>query len=83
MAMNKGAVKLEAELDRRGITKMRGEEIASASSGAFTRLISGERGPGRALASRLEREFGVDPSLWDEPVSVKTDAKKSKKRKAA
>lgn len=67
---NRGAVGLQASISARGITR----EAAGAllglepASGTMTRLIGGERKPGRELAYRIEREFGVPMSHWEEPV---------------
>jgi hypothetical protein len=54
---------LEAAGERVGVKR---------KSGQMTRILSGQIKPGRALASRIERVFGVPVAHWDVEVDVVT-----------
>ncbi len=66
--MNRGALATKAEIDRRGISINQAARAVGADSGTFSKILREEQGrkPGRALAQRIFREFGISPTLWDE-----------------
>ena len=70
---NEGGRQLVIAIERANMTRMAAEDRCEAARGLFTRLISGERKPGRALGERIRKEFGVGPDLWDVPARVAYD----------
>jgi plasmid maintenance system antidote protein VapI len=68
---NQGGRALAAELERRKWTHTAAEQALACSRGLVSRLISGERRPGRALSIALEKKLGIEQRLWDEPLVTK------------
>ena len=62
-----GCIEFVAALDARQITNEAAAELLGLGpqTGQISRLRSGERKPGRALAYAIEREFGVQMSAWE------------------
>jgi plasmid maintenance system antidote protein VapI len=72
---NRGAVNLASAIEARHLSREAAAallELAEAS-GTMTRLLSGERKPGRGLAFKIEREFGVPMAHWEMPVRVERE----------
>lgn len=69
---NRGAVELQRVLVARRMHKEQAAAllVLGKKSGQLSRLCSGERKPGRGLAFRIERLFGVPMSHWEEDVVV-------------
>lgn len=67
--MNRGAVETAKAITRRGLSINAAAELVGADGGTFSKILRevDKRKPGRALASRILSEFGISPSLWDEP----------------
>jgi transcriptional regulator with XRE-family HTH domain len=68
---NEGGRQLALAIERRGWSQSQTETAVGVSTGLISRLISGARKPGRAIASKLKDEFGIDEKLWDEPVAAR------------
>ena len=66
---NRACVALEAEIESRGLTHEQVEELVGLAkrSGQVTRLIAGDRLPGRSLAFRFETEFRIPMAWWEQP----------------
>lgn len=66
---NRGGAALGREIERRGLTheEVEGQLDLALRSGQVTRLIRGDRKPGRELAYRIEVAFGVPMSWWEIP----------------
>lgn len=71
---NEGGRQLAAVLEKRGMTLAQAEaklELAEGS-GLVTRLIRGDRKPGRMLAWKLKQLFGISFEAWEQPVTGRT-----------
>lgn len=71
--INQGALALDKKLRRLGVTRQSAEVRLEAARGTLSRLLSGERSPGRDLSLRIFTLFGVRPSLWSEPAQRVTE----------
>jgi transcriptional regulator with XRE-family HTH domain len=69
--LNQAAVALRRAIERKGLTHEDVErELGLAPrSGQVTRLLSGERKPGRELAFRIQQLFKVPMAWWEILVS--------------
>lgn len=67
MDTNQGAQDLGEVLDERGWSQSHAERELKMTRGHMSRILSGERLPGRALAVRIHRLCGVSPGAWDAP----------------
>lgn len=62
---NDGARLLAAELDRREVSQGQAERDLDVSAGVVSRLLSGDRLPGRTLGLRIRDTYGVPLEAWD------------------
>lgn len=53
------------------------EDLVEASTGTVGRLLSGERKPGRELSERIRLRLGINPFLWDKPLTRAGEARKA------
>jgi hypothetical protein len=62
---------LWAEMDRRGWGDAQLAHELGEGTGKISRLLYGDRGPGRTLAAKLFARLGIGLDLWDQPCPVK------------
>ena len=67
---NRGGERLERAIERRKWTHARAEQALGVSTGLVSRLISGERKPGRGLALRLRELFAIAMTSWDDATTA-------------
>ena len=66
---NEGARRLRAALDASGETQQAAERRLGAAVGVVSRLLSGERLPGRVLAASLLEAYAIPLGAWDQPAA--------------
>lgn len=67
--MNRGALETRHAFTAEGLSQNDAAAAVECDSGNFSRILNGQRGPGRALAVRIASRFGVPVERWDEPAS--------------
>ncbi len=72
--MNRGALKLAAELQERGSRKKLAEQM-DVDAGRVSRWLSGELTPNTAHRMWLQERFGIQWSLWDKQAPSKGSVK--------
>lgn len=68
MAMNRGALALRRVIREKTLSQGQVRRECGMPTGYVSRLLTGERIPGRKHAQAMLRAYGIDPSLWDEEV---------------
>jgi transcriptional regulator with XRE-family HTH domain len=62
-----GAVQLNEEVARRKETGVDVARKCGVTAAQISRILSGDRLPGRSLSVAFRDLYGVEPSLWDKP----------------
>lgn len=64
--MNRGAIETRHAFTAEGLSQNDAAAEVECDSGNFSRILTGQRLPGRALAVRIASRFGVPVERWDE-----------------
>jgi transcriptional regulator with XRE-family HTH domain len=67
--MNRGAIDTRNAFATEGLSQNDAAAAVECDSGNFSRILSGKKLPGRALAVRIAARFGVPVERWDEPAT--------------